>query len=95
MKKIVSISSAVMFMLLLTACSSHQEIVSGPIVKEETTVIPDPGAVEFVYEPPILDVIDIPPGLDPEGIYYVPGHSSVVELRQGRWRYYKNPSSVR
>ena len=79
--------------LLLSGCSTHTEtITSGPIVKEQVTVIPDPGAVEFVYEPPMVDVVDVPPGLDPEGTYYRPAHQEIVEVRQGRWRYYKLPS---
>lgn len=50
-----------------------------------------PGAVEYVWEEPMVDVIDVPPGLDPEGHYYRPGHQEVVEVRQGRWQYYKRP----
>jgi len=50
-----------------------------------------PGAVEYIWEEPMVDVVDIPPGLDPEGHYYRPGHQEVVEIRQGRWQYYKRP----
>jgi hypothetical protein len=49
----------------------------------------DPGVVEYVWEPPMVDVIDVPPGLDPEGHYYRPAHQEVVEIRQGRWKYYR------
>ena len=49
----------------------------------------DPAAVEFVWEPPIIDVVDVPPGLDPEGTYYRPSHQEIYEIRQGRWKYYK------
>ncbi len=48
-----------------------------------------PGVVEYVWEEPMVDVVDVPPGLDPEGHYYRPGHEEVVEIRQGRWQYYK------
>ena len=48
-----------------------------------------PGVVEYVWEEPMVDVVDVPPGLDPEGHYYRPSHSEVVEIRQGRWNYYK------
>jgi hypothetical protein len=44
-----------------------------------------------VWEEPMTDVVDVPPGLDPEGHYYRPGHQEVVEVRQGRWQYYKRP----
>ncbi|HMO02713.1 MAG TPA: hypothetical protein PKD37_07115 [Oligoflexia bacterium] len=50
------------------------------------------GVVEYVWEEPMVDVIDVPPGLDPEGHYYRPAHRSIVEIRQGRYQYYK-PSS--
>jgi uncharacterized protein YceK len=48
-----------------------------------------PGVVEYVWEEPMVDVIEVPPGLDAEGIYYRPAHNEVVEIRQGRWQYYK------
>ncbi|MGI6524046.1 MAG: hypothetical protein ACOX2O_01950 [Bdellovibrionota bacterium] len=94
MKKIKILNIiAILALFSVIGCSSRQEIVSGPIVKEQVTVVPDPGAVEFVYEPPMVDVIDIPPGYDPEGTYYRPAHQAVVEVRQGRWRYYKDPNN--
>jgi uncharacterized lipoprotein YmbA len=40
----------------------------------------------------MVDMVEVPPGLDPEGIYYRPAHSEVVEIRQGRWQYYRKPS---
>jgi hypothetical protein len=43
-------------------------------------------------EEPMVDVVEVPPGLDPEGHYYRPAHEEVVEIRQGRWQYYKKPS---
>jgi hypothetical protein len=52
-----------------------------------------PGAVEYIWEEPMVDVVDVPPGLDPEGHYYRPGHQEVVEIRQGRWQYYKRPQN--
>jgi hypothetical protein len=39
----------------------------------------------------MVDVVDVPPGLDPEGTYYRPAHQAVVEIRQGRYRYYRDP----
>lgn len=51
-----------------------------------------PGAVEYTWEEPMVDVVEVPPGLDPEGHYYRPAHEEVVEIRQGRWQYYKKPS---
>lgn len=77
---------------LLTGCASttHTEV-SKPTVVEY--VVPEvPGAVEYAWEEPMVDVVDVPPGLDPEGHYYRPGHQEVVEIRQGRWQYYKRPN---
>ncbi len=47
-----------------------------------------PGVTQYVWEEPMVDAIDVPPGLDPDGIYYRPAHKEIVEIRQGRWRYY-------
>lgn len=49
------------------------------------------GVVESVWEEPMVDVVEVPPGLDAEGVYYRPAHHEVVEVRQGRWQYYKQP----
>ena len=48
-----------------------------------------PGVTQYVWEEPMVDVVEVPPGLDPEGIYYRPAHQEVVEIRQGRWKYHK------
>jgi hypothetical protein len=48
-----------------------------------------PGVVEYVWEEPMIDVIEVPPGLDPDGVYYRPAHQEIVEIRQGRWKYYR------
>ena len=58
-----------------------------PVVEYQVRNVP--GVVEYVWEEPMVDVVDVPPGLDPEGHYYRPGHEEVVEIRQGRWQYYK------
>ncbi len=62
----------------------------GPVEFEVRNV---PGVVEYIWEEPMVDVVDVPPGLDPEGHYYRPGHQEVVEIRQGRWQYYKRPKN--
>lgn len=54
-----------------------------------TSVRTAPGVVEYVWEEPMIDVIEVPPGLDPDGIYYRPAHQEVVEIRQGRWKHYR------
>lgn len=92
-----SICSLVVFSLtisVLTGCSSRSDVVKAPPPQAqlvEYRVQDVPGAVEYVWEEPMTDVVDVPPGLDPEGHYYRPGHQEVVEVRQGRWQYYKRP----
>ncbi|MEY4701518.1 MAG: hypothetical protein RL326_1705 [Pseudomonadota bacterium] len=75
-----------------SACSSStapSEVPKPTVVEYQVRDVP--GAVEYVWEEPMVDVVDVPPGLDPEGHYYRPGHQEVVEIRQGRWQYYKRP----
>ena len=48
---------------------------------------PPPGVVQYCWEEPMVDVVEVPAGLDPQGVYYRPQHQQVVEIRQGRWRY--------
>ena len=72
---------------VLTGCSipSSSSQNAQPVVVTERA----PGVVQEVWEEPMVDVVDVPPGLDPDGTYYRPGHQEVVEIRQGRWQYYK------
>ncbi len=71
--------------------STKSEVVKPTLVEYRVQDVP--GAVEYIWEEPMVDVADIPPGLDPEGHYYRPGHQEVVEIRQGRWQYYKRPTN--
>ncbi len=80
-------------LLGLSACSSHKaEPQPQVIIQQEQATIPvvtrkAPGTVEYVWEEPMVNVIDVPAGLDPEGHYYIPAHQAVIEIRQGRWNY--------
>lgn len=80
--KIVSVALFLVLMSL-TACSSRQPREPERVI--ETITIKDPGAEEYVWEPPMVDQVEVPPGLDSEGHYYRPAHEEVVEVRQGRW----------
>lgn len=89
--------------LLLGGCSGNIAHVFGKKEPEVKTVykkvlveVPSqvpPGTVEYVWEEPMVDIVDVPPGLDPEGHYYRPAHKAVVEVRQGRWRHYSPKES--
>ena len=68
-----------------TAAGTAPEV----IIQKQVQVIKAPGVVEYVWEEPMVDVVNVPPGLDPEGIYYRPSHQEIVEIRQGRWKYYR------
>ena len=72
-----------------TACTSSKKVEVVKPATVEFQVRNVPGVVEYVWEEPMVDVIDVPPGLDPEGHYYRPGHQEVVEIRQGRWQYHR------
>ena len=78
--------------LLLASCSSSMSQ-SGKrggekvVVEREYPVYPD-GVVDYVWEEPTREIVDVPPGLDPEGHYYRPGHQEAVETLPGRYRFY-------
>lgn len=92
-KKVLMLGVFALVLASFAGCSSKK---SNPAevrtvyreVQVETPAEPVPGVVEYVWEEPMIDVIDNPPGLDPEGHYYRRGHQSIVEVRQGRWRHY-------
>ena len=76
---------------ILSACSSKKLPPPAPVY--ETQRLQD-GEAHYVWDEPVVDVVDIPPGLDPDGVYYRPGHKEVVEIRQGRWRYEKGAENM-
>jgi hypothetical protein len=84
----------IIFLSLLNGCSG---VFSSPVIASEgqsvivdrSYPVPPPGTSTTIWEEPMVDVVDVPPGLDPEGHYYRPSHQEVVEIRQGRWQYYE------
>jgi len=76
----------------LTGCSSSMktEVRSPQVIEYQVRNVP--GSVEYIWEEPMVDVVSVPPGLDPEGHYYRPAHQEVTEIRQGRWQYYRKPT---
>lgn len=73
----------------LTACSTGRTSRSQGLGAEVITVVEQaPGVVEYTWEEPMVDVVEVPPGLDPEGHYYRPSHKQLREIRQGRWQRY-------
>ena len=88
-------SLAVLTAVPLLGCSSLSSSLFGSetktVYRESERIIErsaetPPGTVQHVWEEPMADVIDIPAGLDPEGVYYRPTHREIVEIRQGKWR---------
>ena len=73
---------------MLTACAPSRTRIERV---EIATAVPaqknPPGVVNYIWEEPMVDVVEVPPGLDPDGVYYRPAHQAVVEIRQGRWKY--------
>ncbi|RMD88146.1 MAG: hypothetical protein D6808_00210 [Candidatus Dadabacteria bacterium] len=77
--------------ICLASCAPRQPKVIYKKVVVEKAVTPPAGTVQYIWEEPMVDVVDVPPGLDPEGYYYRPAHREIVEIRQGRWQQYKLP----
>lgn len=73
-----------------SGCSQPPPPQVPPVVEYEVRNVP--GVVEYTWEEPMVDMVEVPPGLDPEGTYYRPAHSEIVEIRQGKWQYYRKPS---
>ena len=84
---------AALLTVCCSACSTTNQ--EGAMTREiiVSRIEYPPGTVDYIWEEPMVNVIDVPPGLDPEGIYYRPAHQAVVEIRQGRWRYFKEPGT--
>lgn len=82
---------AIVGLVVMSGCSrTHStELLSRETDVQQTYARSVPGVEEHIWEEPMVDVIDVPPGLDPEGHYYRPAHQEVVEVRQGRWKYMK------
>ncbi len=94
MKRKILLSLLSISLFSLTACSSTVSKSSQSLeIKryDKTYSKEDPAVVDYIWEEPMTDVIQVPPGLDPEGIYYRPQHKEVIEIRQGKWQYYKKP----
>ncbi len=94
MKKNVLLTLLFASLISLNACSTttSQSSQSLEIKRQDKTYSKeDPAVVDYIWEEPMVDVIKVPPGLDPEGIYYRPQHKEVIEIRQGKWQYYKKP----
>ena len=87
--KLVLLGAALAVFSGCSSSSSHTKLVRQAPPENVRTI---PGVVEYIWEEPMVDVVEVPPGLDPEGHYYRPGHQEVVEIRQGRWEYYRRPA---
>ena len=73
-----------------TGCSTNraeQLAAEQEYVRQMTAGQGDQGVQRYTWEEPMVDVVEVPAGLDPQGVYYRPQHQQVVEIRQGRWRY--------
>jgi len=86
----VRMSIAAIAAVTVIGCSETPPPQVPPVVEYQVRNVP--GVVEYAWEEPMVDMIEVPPGLDPEGVYYRPAHSEIVEIRQGKWQYYRKPS---
>lgn len=82
--------SLITLSIMLAGCVQPQAIFQEPEAPLDAEGLARDGIAPHIWEEPMVDVIDVPPGLDPEGHYYRPSHQEVVEIRQGKWQYYKD-----
>jgi uncharacterized lipoprotein YmbA len=73
----------------LSACTTRSRTRLEELTVQEQYAQQEAGVNQFIWEEPMIDVVDVPPGLDPEGHYYRPAHQEVLEIRQGRWQYHR------
>lgn len=87
--------SALLFLLVGCSSTVRQQSSQALEIKnnDRQYLKEDPAVVDYIWEEPMVDVIQVPPGLDPEGIYYRPQHKEVIEIRPGKWQYYKKPQN--
>lgn len=83
-----SLTVGLILMLSLNCCSgSNTEI---PLRAQEIPLdVPEnpvPGTVTNLWAEPMVNQIEVPGQLDPNGIYYRPPHQAIVEIRQGRYQ---------
>lgn len=75
---------------ILSGCSTSTSVAPLESTSGGSASAYEPGVAPHVWEEPMVDVVEVPPGLDPEGTYYRPAHKEVIEIRQGRWRHQKD-----
>ena len=80
---------ATLLVPLVAGCSADPVVMPQTAGVDHEALARD-GIAPHIWEEPMVDVIDVPPGTDPEGHYYRPAHQEVVEIRQGKWQYYKD-----
>ncbi len=79
-------------MLAVVGCSSQTRVITQGVESVSNATVVErhtPGVLEYTWEEPMVDAVEVPPGLDPEGHYYRPAHQEVVEIRQGRWKFHR------
>jgi len=77
-------------LILILAGCTPQPVVMPESAGIDHEALARDGIAPHIWEEPMVDVIDVPPGTDPEGHYYRPAHQEVVEIRQGKWQYYQD-----
>ena len=75
--------------LLVASCSASEK---GRIPLEAEKVYvaaPEnnvPGTVNKLWVEPIVQTVEVPAQLDPNGVYYRPAHNELVEIRPGKYQ---------
>jgi hypothetical protein len=90
-----TIAALVSCSAILSGCSplslgGESPVDSRRVVVERQYPVNAEGSVNYVWEEPTREVVDVPPGVDAEGHYYRPGHQAVVETLPGRYKFYSD-----
>ena len=93
MYKMIFISIPLVFSL--AACSSKKVNTEIPyearLIKIDVQENSVPGTVQEVYIEPMVDQVQVPGRLDPNGVYYIPPHQEVVEIRRDKYQLIQYP----
>ena len=73
---------------VLASCSSSRRGsgAGGRVYLEQADPVPPEGVVQYCWEEPIVKPEKVDAGVDSRGNWYLPAHTSINEVKMGRWR---------
>ena len=74
-------------MTSLVSCSSPtRATVDSRGYFEQADPVPPEGVVQYCWEEPLVNTETVNAGVDSRGNWYIPAHTSINEVKMGRWR---------